>query len=286
MHTTIAILGGDQRQIVAKEHLETLGLRVRCWGLGGADTHADWREAVEGAHCILLPLPASEDGVRIRCPLHTGNGIRFSALMEALPAEALLFGGKIPPRWMESGEASGISMWDYNVSEVFQLRNAGPTAEGAILLAVQETGETVNGMETAVLGYGRIASLLAEKLILLGAHVTVYARRDRDLAHAALRGLHTVRLNEADGYASLLDLRARMVFNTVPQQIVTEEHLLRWSRSCVLMELASAPGGFDSLAAERLGFKRIHASALPGRLFPSTAGKLLAQTVYERLTEQ
>lgn len=279
----IAMIGGDQRQIYARKKLELMGFQVSCWGLGEADTHETWQDTFKNVDCVLLPIPTSEDGIRVRCPLHTGQGCRFTALLEEIPHDVCLVGGALPPVWVAQAEKKQITCWDYNGSEVFQLRNAGPTAEGAILLAMQALKRTVNGLSAAILGYGRIASLLAEKLKLLGADVTVYARKARDLAHAELRGIATRQLSEQGVSEALRGMNAQVVFNTVPQQLVTEELLQTWNPKCVLVELASAPGGFHLLAVERLGFTRIHGAALPGRLFPETAGEILAETVAERL---
>jgi len=284
--TTIAMLGGDQRQIFARRRLEQMGFRVFCWGLGDEDSHETWQELLQSADCALLPIPASEDGIRVRCPQHKGRGCRFTGLLEELPVETALIGGAIPPIWEKHAAEKGIDIWDYHRSEVFQMRNAGPTAEGAILLAMQALKRTINGLSAAVLGYGRIASLLAEKLRLLGADVTVYARKERDLAHARLRGLSTEKLEEKGVSDSLRRMSARVVFNTVPQQLVTEEILREWDPSCILVELASAPGGFSLSAVEALGFTRIHGAALPGRLFPETAGDILAETVAEWLIQR
>jgi dipicolinate synthase subunit A len=49
------------------------------------------------------------------------------------------------------------------------------------------------------------------------------------------------------------------------------------------MELASFPGGFDFVAAEKMGFSLILAQGLPGKHFPETAGRIIAETVLDLL---
>lgn len=279
MKKQIAVIGGDPRMITAKAYLSEEGFAVTAFGLGAEDTHPTCGEAIAHSACVVLPIPATEDGVRIRMPLREGGGMRFSALCELLHSKTLLLGGRLPEAWCVMAQEKGITVWDYNDSEFFQARNAVPTAEGAILLALQHLEMTLCDLSVGVLGYGRIASLLAEKLRFLGAKVTVLARREESLAHAEQRGFLIRRLCERE----LCRLRTQVVFNTVPACVVTESILKAWDRECLLIELASAPGGFDLNATQELGFRRIHAAALPGRLFPVTAGRILGRTVAEYL---
>ena len=280
----LAVLGGDARMTVAAEYLKRRGWTVERWG-GTADTVGSWQEAVSDAAAILLPLPSSSDGVRIHCPTSIDAQLRFFSLIKALKAGTLVLGGRLSEIWCRQAEEAGVVAEDYYLSEVFQLKNALPTAEGAISLALNALPVTLQGSQFAVIGYGRIASLLAEKLHLLGGKVTVYARKERDLAHAEIRGLRAVRLDEDGGGDAFLEIDrdTRMIFNTVPSRILTEPALRRLPSTCILMELASPPGGFDPAVADRLGLKWMLASALPGKCFPESAGIALAQTVESRL---
>ena len=280
----LAILGGDDRQRYMPNTLRANGWEVASWGINLREDTPNWESAVEGADAILLPLPASEDGVRIRTSLE--NSPRFATLLQRLdPRACRILGGKLPKAWIDLAVAKGFDILDYFDSEALQMRNALPTVEGAIYLALSKLPVTLCGNKVAVLGYGRIASLLAERLLALGAHVTVYARKERDLAHAEIRGLTARQLRgEGDG-SSLCEIPwdCRVIFNTIPSRILSSEILEHLPRGCILMELASFPGGFDFPSAERAGLCPLLASALPGKLFPESAGKILAQTVSEIL---
>ena len=52
------------------------------------------------------------------------------------------------------------------------------------------------------------------------------------------------------------------------------------------IDLASAPGGVDAEAAERLGIKVISALSLPGKVAPETAGEIIKNTVYNIIKEE
>ena len=283
----IAILGGDDRQIFQAAELKRLGWACDLWGLGeGADTVGDWKDAARGARAILLPLPASEDGVRIRSPRASNACLRFSALLSFLEKDAYIWGGRIPPIWQIFAAERGIQIVDYYEFDALQMKNAVPTVEGAILYALRELPVTLDGSSVAVIGYGRVASLLAERLLALGASVTVYARKERDLLHASLRHMRSVRIlgEGADSTLCSIPPDCRMIFNTVPQRIFTEEILCRLPKSCMLMELASPPGGFDPALAEFKGVRCILAPALPGKCFPESAGRILAEVLSEHLS--
>lgn len=279
------IIGGDRRQIAAATYLRGKGIAVDTLYLGEEVADGDFEKAIPNSDVLLLPLPITRDGVRIHCPLHEGSGIRFLSLLEAVRSDALIFGGKIPDLWMEQARQAGVSVHDYFLSERLQMKNALPTVEGAIMLALEALSRTLDGCSVVILGYGRIASLLAERLVALGADVTVFARKERDLAHASLRHCRAIPLKGADTESSLCQLprECRIVFNTVPERIVTQKVLEGWNRDCILMELASLPGGFDTVFAEKMGFLLILAQGLPGKIFPESAGQIIAETVLDYL---
>ena len=290
----IAVFGGDSRQIFVAKRLMEDGFKVCAWGLGdkgrellGDSLCENPKEALRDAEILLLPLPTSLDGVRLHCPLRGENeSLRLSILLEEFSGHVLL-GGRIPQALQGLAEQRGIVCIDYFDSEILQLKNALPTAEGAIAIAMRELPVTMDGCETAVIGYGRIGSLLAEKLYALGALVTVFARRREVLTQAELRHHKTVLLRCRDGYRGLEQIPpdCRVIFNTVPQRIFVGDALKKIPHGCLFVDLASAPGGIDFEAAEKAGIHAIWATALPGKYAPESAGEIIAQTVETILNE-
>ena len=114
----------------------------------------------------------------------------------------------------------------------------------------------------------------------LGAEVTVSARRLDDLAWIDAFGYRGLRTNRLAGRLGSF----RVVFNTVPHIVLTEELLRELPRECVLLELASQPG-FDRAAAEARGLKCIAAPGLPGRAAPETAARAIKLTL-EKIWEE
>ncbi len=289
----LAILGGDRRQIAAARYLSFCGYPVFVWGLGecrdqiGNAVLCDtWEQAIEAADAVILPLPASADGVRIHCPLHDRDVLlRVTSLLGKIGGR-LLLGGRISEPIRSIAEQLGVRWIDYFESEVLQLKNAVPTAEGAIAIAMRELPVTLDGISAAVIGYGRIGEILSQKLAALGAHVTVYARRTEPLTRAALCHHGTRRLIASDVRSAPEGLSEfRVIFNTVPHRLLTRGVLETLRRDCVLIDLASAPGGIDFSAAEELGLRAVWGTALPGKCAPESAGEILAQSITVILDE-
>ena len=289
----LAILGGDRRQIAAARYLASCQYPVFVWGLGecreeiGDAVLCDtWETAIRDADVVILPLPASADGVRIHCPLHDQDVLlRVTTLLNGIGTR-LLLGGRFSEPIRSIADQLGVRWIDYFESEVLQLKNAVPTAEGAIAIAMRELPVTIDGVDAAVIGFGRIGELLAEKLRALGAHVTVYARRTEQLTHAENHHHAIGRLIPCHGHFYPASLSAyRVIFNTVPHRLITRTVLETLRRDAVLIDLASAPGGIDFAAAEELGVRSIWGTALPGKCAPESAGEILAQAIAVILEE-
>ena len=180
-------------------------------------------------------------------------------------------------------DREGIRWIDYFDSEILQLKNALPTAEGAIEIAMRELPVVLDGTKTAVIGYGRIGEVLSHKLRLMGAKVCVYARRQEVCAHAELLGNTSQNLARENGL--LFDAETRVVFNTVPSKLFTRTVLSTLPKDCLIIDLASAPGGVDMVAASELGIRCVWATALPGKYAPESAGIILGQTVHSILLD-
>lgn len=142
-------------------------------------------------------------------------------------------------------------------------------------IAMEELATTIFGLNVLVIGYGRIAKVLARTFASLGANVTVSARKFSDLAWIEVGGYrpaHTGALEEVIGDSQL-------IVNTVPAAVLNEELLGRVRKGCLLIDLASKPGGIDFNTANKLGLKAIWALSLPGKVAPISAGRIIYDTI-------
>lgn len=288
----LAVLGGDTRQIALVGRLLSEGLFVRTFGLPsdtlpeGATPADSWREAVSGARAVVLPLPASPDGVRVHMPLLQGTDAPlFSALFRELPQHTLIVGGRFSPTVKALAEEMGRPLFDYFTSEELQQKNALPTAEGAVSIVMRELPYVIAGMPVAVTGYGRVSRALSELLFSMRAKVTVAARKAADLEDAQSHGYRTVSIAEKEG-VRLLCHGQRVIFNTVPFWLFSEDILREMQKDTLIVDLASSPGGVDANAAGKYGVRVIWALSLPGKYAPASAGEIVADTVLSYLKRE
>ncbi len=235
----------------------------------------------ERADCIVLPLPASADGITVSTPF-SGRNISLESLTHIIKENGILFGGMISPKVREMFESRNIAVFDYAQREEFAVMNAVATAEGAVQAAMEELASTLSGRKILILGAGRIAKVLIDVLSGFHTDITVAARKCSDLAWAEVYGCRSVHINDMD---DVLD-GFEVIFNTVPAVILDENRLKRIDRNCLVIDLASKPGGVDLETAGMLGVRALWLLSLPGRVAPVTSGKVIADTIRNILSER
>lgn len=290
----IGLLGGDLRQLALARRLSSIGFETAVWGLGvctaeigSAVRCAGWRDAVRNSEAVILPLPASPDGVMLNCPLAPEHELRLTHITEEIPEKTLLLGGKFDTAIKQLAHKKQIPIIDYYECEELQIKNALPTAEGALAIAMNELPITIFGCRAAVTGYGRVGKALAKALCALGAHVTVAARNGEELAWAEINGCATLKLEMKGSVSTLCELDGYdVIFNTVPYKLFDRCVLERISRDTLIIDLAASPGGIDTCSAKDLGHKVIWALSLPGKVAPFTAGNIICDCVMEILARE
>lgn len=257
---TFHLMGGDRRQGMLASYIAERGFEVSRSFPGG--------EPCWDADILVLPLPCTKDGLTLFAP-QSDQTIALTEIFKKFHGQ-MLFGGMLPP----DAPPNAI---DYYRSEPLQLFNANATAEGALALAIERTPFTLFGNPALILGAGRIGQFLAAKLSALGARVTVGARREEALALCRARGWEARRLED------LCYKNYRLVFNTIPARILGEEQLGKLPRGALLMELASAPGGFDPETALEHHLRVCYAPGLPGKYSPESAAGYIGETILKEM---
>ena len=189
--TCFGILGGDRRQLYLARSLREDGHPVSLCGLErgeGAEGFPQLSPEELGQLCqvVLLPLPATRDGITLNAPLARAPILLDSGLAQNLKGCTVLAG-------MAGGLRKSSPLWetlpvlDYYAREELTLGNAFLTAEGAVALAVEHSPGALGGSRCLVAGFGRIGKALCLALRGLGAQVDCAARKPWDLA--AIRAL-------------------------------------------------------------------------------------------------
>lgn len=279
------VVGGDLRQVKLAQLLQLDGhttqtyameLRPEQGDLSGSDT----LKGIERADCVILPLPAAGEAGMLNAPL-SDRKVPLAAVVQAMRPGQILCGGKLTPELQQLAQDRDIAVYDYFAREELAVKNAIPTAEGAIQIAMEELPTTLFGSRVLVIGFGRLGKLLAHRLKGLGARVTVSARSYQDLAWIEAYGYCAERTDQLEGWLCNYDL----IVNTVPALVLGEAELEDLSPDCLVIDLASRPGGVDFESAAVLGIKAIWALSLPGKVAPVTSGKIIRDTIYHILQE-
>lgn len=285
MFVTVSVIGGDLRQITLARLLKSEGYHIFLYGFD-KDIYIQDMEIEEdvdyalGSDIIILPVPVTFDGIHINSP-YSKKPLTIEEFLDGITPSAMVFGGQIKPNLAKALDEKGIKFFDYLNREELAIRNAIPTAEGAIKIAIEETPITINGSRCLILGYGRIGKILAKMLSGLGAHVTVEARKYADLAMIYSHGYEPL---------SLCDLKSKLdsfdiIFNTVPAMLLDSELLKVMDKDALIIDLSSRPGGVDFNAAKDLGVKVIWALGLPGKIAPVTSGAIIKDTIMNIIKE-
>lgn len=278
----IWVLGGDLRQNKLAQALAEDEHSVHAYALGDAGPDVQQEGALTGvelADCVILPLPVG-DATLLNAPL-SAEPVALKDVFAALRPGQVICGGMVDSATQVLAESFGLTLRDYFAREELAVINAVPTAEGAIQLAMEELPITLWGSRALVVGFGRLGRALAPRLAALGAQVSVSARKYADLAWAETQGFGTERTGELAGWLCSYDV----VFNTVPHRVLNRAELADLKPGCLVIDLASRPGGVDLSAAGELGVKVIWALSLPGRVAPVTAGRAIQTAVYHILLE-
>jgi len=161
------------------------------------------------------------------------------------------------------------------------VRNAELSAEAAVCEAMQRMDKAILDMRVLVTGYGLFGRALAKRLRAMGAEVWIAARRQEQRLLAASDGMQPVELTDLPSAASQAD----MLLNTIPAQVIDTVVLRSMRPGSWLLELASAPYGFDRKEAQTLGLNCDVLPALPARYAPLSAAMALKQAVVQLLAE-
>lgn len=168
--------------------------------------------------------------------------------------------------------SSNPDVLNYFYDEEFLVKNAFLTAECAVGLAIVNSEVALANSKVLILGCGRIAKGLLKYLPSFTGRITVCARNETARGEAQCAGA------EACSFEHLTNLAEfDFIFNTVPFPVLTKNELAQLKKDCVLIELASLPGGIDKHYAELCGLNYIAGGRLPARYAPKKAGVLVAK---------
>lgn len=288
MSMNFAIIGGDLRIIKLARMLAEEGNTIYTYGLEKAEELKSitniifcekLKHAIQNTEIVIGPIPFSSNGKDINTPF-SEHTISIREFMHEMNAK-ILIAGSILPEIYDLANDEYVEIIDLMKREELAVLNTISTAEGTIEIAISNTNKIIHGSEILILGFGRIGKVLARKMAGLSAKVTCAARKDEDFAWIRAYGHEATNINTLGESLSQYDI----IINTVPHLVLTPERLQYVDNDCLLIDLASNPGGIDKKAAKDRNLKLIWALALPGKVAPITTAEFIKDTIYNILKE-
>ena len=292
-HISIGVIATDMRQIYMAKMLYLEGYKVRLAYTEGLDREKlsriiddkilvsrDITDIIETSDIIVGPVPFQKLGEFITLP-------RFETIISSLKTRfgddrtklKFVYGGVIGEEYASLFDSLNIKYIDFMKIEEIAVFNTIATAEGIIAEAIINKDTNLHGSECLVLGYGKCAKTLANKLKGIGANVTVAARKKMDLTTASSLGNSTLNISSLKKHIYGFEY----IFNTIPTLILDERVLSQVNSNALILDIASAPGGVDKFTASKLGLKVIHSLGIPGKYAPESSGYELAKYLIESI---
>lgn len=255
----IIVLGPDPRQEYLAQYLTHLGHQVSYQANPDAKSLP-----FNNASCLVLPMFPSAR--------------RILNSTDYCGPNALLCAGLPSQEFTCAATEHGFSVYDYMSDKKVAVQNAVATAEGALIEAMRLSKQTLHGSHCLIIGFGTCGEVLAQKCKALNAKVFL-------LEKDALRQVH--------GLAQGFSLQSpdvplhefSYIFNTVPSPVLTPSQIDTLTLDCVIIDIASSPGGTDFEYCLQKNILAKLCPSLPALYAPKTAGEILAIAIHKRLLQ-
>ena len=283
MTTKFAIIGGDLRMIKLAVLLAKDKNLVYTYAIENAQelqqnsniiSCKTLQEINENADIIIGPIPFSSDGITINTPF-SNIKLEIEEVFKILSNKTFI-AGPISQNIQEKAQKQNIKIIDIMKEEELTILNTIATAEGTIQVAIANTQINIQGSNILILGFGRVAKMVAKKFKQLDANVTCAARKVEDIAWIKAFGYQATNINTIGENLINYDI----IINTVPQIIITKERIQYIKPETLLIDLASKPGGFDVKEIQNRNLKYVWALALPGKVAPMSTAMFIKDTIY------
>ncbi|WP_054941036.1 dipicolinate synthase subunit DpsA [Paenibacillus ihuae] len=285
----IVFLGGDARQLEVIRKCVEMDATVSAAGFEkweapspGVNLAQLSPELLGSADVLVLPTVGCDEEGNINALFSTGRLQLLDEHAAALPKGSTVYTGMAKSYLRSLCAKHSLKLVELLNRDDVAIYNSIPTAEGALVMAIQNTDFTIHGSVSMVLGMGRTGFTMARALQGLGSTVKVGVRKQDHYARAEEMGWKPFMTSELLQQVTDTDL----IFNTIPSMIITAQVLSRIPKHCVIIDLASAPGGCDFRYAEKRGIKAMLAPGLPGIVAPKSAGMIMGSALVQSISEE
>lgn len=284
----VLIIGGDARYLEVINYLSAGGATVYVAGFDQLTFHqpnvhhAKLKKInFDIIDAMLLPVSGTNSEGRIEATYAHDDIYLTKKMITQTPDHCYICTGISNAFLDDATESANRKLVRLFARDDIAIYNSIPTAEGALMLAMEQTDVTIHGSQVMVLGFGRVGMTLARLFSAVGAHVHVCVRKAADIARITEMGLLPALIKDLEKEVADTDI----CINTIPHQIVDSKIVSAMKKSSLIIDLASSPGGTDFTFADQEGIKNIHALGLPGKVAPKTAGNIIADVFTKVISE-
>ena len=236
---------------------------------------------LEDVEAVIGPIPFSRDGLTVNSTFAKSQ-ILIKDLLEKIKGK-ILIAGNVSEDIIKMAQKYNIKVIDVMKNEKLAILNTIATAEGTIELMIANTNTIIFDSNVLILGFGRVAKTLANRLKGLVKSVTCASRENGELTWIEVYGFKKIDLNILNQSQDLLKILSNfdVIINTIPSMILDAKKLQYIKKDALLIDLASNPGGIDNEVAKKQGLKLIHALGLPGKVAPVSSAKFIKDIIYD-----
>ncbi|MNI43396.1 Dipicolinate synthase subunit A [compost metagenome] len=285
---SVAFMGGDARQLEVIQKFTELDATVTLIGFDNLQRQFNGvlnakltPDLLRTMDALILPAVGTDEAGQVDSIFSTEEMILTDEHISSLPSHAKVYTGMAKSYLKKLCAQHSIQVVELFDRDDVAIYNSIPTAEGALMMAIQNTDITIHGSMSMVLGFGRTGFTMAKTLQGLGAQVKVGVRKPEHYARVWEMGFHPFYTRDLYEEVGNIDL----LFNTIPTMIVTAQVITNIPHRAVIIDLASKPGGVDFRFAEKRGVKAMLAPGLPGIVAPKTAGRIMANTLSQLIQD-
>lgn len=290
MSRMIAVIGGDARYLELIRQLQLLSdTTIILVGFDNLEQSFTGLKQVEfneleldSLDCVILPITGTNLDGKIETVFSDHHIVLTPEWFKKLNSKAKIFTGITNEYLNRVTDEAGVSLTPLLNRDDVAIYNSIPTAEGAIMMAIENTNYTIHSSRIIVTGFGRIGQTVAHRFSALGAKVSVSTKRSAELARAMEMGLTAVPLEKLYEHTNQCDI----LINTVPALVVNQQAIEQLPSNSIIIDLASNPGGTDFEFAKKRGIQAILTGSLPSIVAPKTAGKILADVIKQILFDE
>ena len=238
---------------------------------------------LEDVEAVIGPIPFSRDGLTVNSTFAKSQ-ILIKDLLEKIKGK-ILIAGNVSEDIIKMAQKYNIKVIDVMKNEKLAILNTIATAEGTIELMIANTNTIIFDSNVLILGFGRVAKTLANRLKGLVKSITCASREDDELAWIEVYGYKIIDLNILNQSQDILRSLSNydVIINTIPSMILDTDKLQYVKKDALLIDLASNLGGIDKEETKKQGLKLIHALGLPGKVAPVSSAKFIKMIIYENI---